>query len=84
MQQIEVIDIWPIFKRKPPKISTQEKATSRLAFGGKNEKSCYGKRAIDVGGKVFLKCYRWNESSLEWSTLNAMSCPNGQISFELG
>ena len=40
LQQTELIDIWPIFKIIPPKISTKEKATSSLAFGGKNQEFC--------------------------------------------
>ena len=41
-----------------------EKATSRLAFGGINEKSCQWKRAMAVGEQLFQKCHRKFESSL--------------------
>ena len=40
LNQTKVIDIQPIYRRKQPKISTQKKATSRLAFGGKNQEFC--------------------------------------------
>ena len=35
LNQLKVIDVPPQYKRKSPEITTQKKATSRLAFGGK-------------------------------------------------
>ena len=58
LNQIEVIDIPPIYRKEIPKMSTQKKATSRLAFGGKIKNFAKGKTAIKGEVQSFHKCHQ--------------------------
>ena len=77
LNQIEAIDIWPIYRKKLPKISLRKKLPQEELLAEKIKNLADGKMAVEVGVYNFHECHRQNKSSLV--NFLVMSCEIAEI-----